>query len=88
MVYYFHDCIQLDDIKHRSLLQVYSKWNRLFADLSAETKVSHDHWSNGVAFISDQLYVLSPLNKSMQGRNRIIHFFSDKINAFKEKLSL
>jgi hypothetical protein len=45
-------------------------------------------WCNKVAFLPDISQALNTLNKSMQGKNENILTFTDKINPFKEKLTL
>jgi hypothetical protein len=59
---------------------------------SEDSELSHllsdETWCNKFAFISDISPALNTLNKNMQGKNGNVLIFTDKINFFKEKLTL
>jgi hypothetical protein len=50
--------------------------------------LSDETWCNKVAFLAHIFQALNILNKSMQRKNENILTFTDKINSFKEKLTL
>jgi hypothetical protein len=50
--------------------------------------LSDETWCNKVAFLADIFQVLNTLKKSMQGKNENILICTEKINSFKEKLTL
>jgi hypothetical protein len=50
--------------------------------------LSDETWSNKVAFPADISQAVNTLNKGIQGKNENILTCTDKINSFKEKLTL
>jgi hypothetical protein len=50
--------------------------------------LSDETWCNKVAFLADISQALNTFIKSMQGKNENILTYTDKINSFKEKLTL
>ena len=50
--------------------------------------ISNEIWCNKVAFLADVFQALNTLNKNMQGKTENILTCTDKVSAFKEKLTL
>ena len=50
--------------------------------------ISNEIWCNKVAFLADEFQALNTLNKNMQGKTENILTCTDKVSAFKEKLTL